>query len=243
MLLTGCFGPIPRNLGFQYLASCNYPHQETRKDIYKHEKWESIAFYPTMQQRSNRNISNKHTAICDTPLQFIWFLRLGCTPANASSSPPPAGAGADPCSPPLGLDLDFRSFSFCICWVVRWRSSFNFLFFSVILDWRYSDFPPPPALFHIISILIQSEPIGKRNQGGRVWTHVNSTLILLGGYFPSSNVEWWYNFRHVFMRSKFSNSMNAKPRHLVGLSFSVATRTEAGGFLVKWFLMDSLLAE
>lgn len=76
-----------------------------------------------------------------------------------------------------------------------------------------------------------------------IGTHVNSTLILRGGYFPSLNIEWWYSFKQVFMRSKFSNSMNAKPRHLVGLSFSVATRIEAGGFLTKCSLMVSLFAE
>lgn len=32
-------------------------------------------------------------------------------------------------------------------------------------------------------------------------THVNSTFIRRGGYLPSSNMEWWYSFRQVFMRS------------------------------------------
>jgi len=81
------------------------------------------------------------------------------------------------------------------------------------------------------------------NDGRNEGTHVSSTLILRGGYFPSLNVEWWYNLRQVFMRSKFSNSMNAKPRHFVGLSFSVATRIETGGFLTKCSLIDSLFAE
>lgn len=69
-------------------------------------------------------------------------------------------------------------------------------------------------------------------------THVNSTLILLAGDFPSSNEEWWYDFRHDFMRSKFSNSTKPKPRHFSGWFRSVATRTSAGGFFSKCLVTD-----
>lgn len=74
-------------------------------------------------------------------------------------------------------------------------------------------------------------------------THVSSTLIARGGYLPSSKVEWWYSLRQLFMRSKLSNSMKAKPRHFLLSSFLVATRMEVGGFLSKCFLTDSSFAE
>lgn len=32
-------------------------------------------------------------------------------------------------------------------------------------------------------------------------THVSSMFIRRGGYFLSSNMEWWYSLRQVFMRS------------------------------------------
>lgn len=166
------------------------------------------------------------------------ILRLGWIPAKLSS--PPAAAPASP-APSSFLWRVFLSFSLDICFAVRWRSSFSFLFLVSILDWRYSDFPPPPALKHQLASIPHIHALQYSRE--RIVTYVSSTLILRGGYFPSLNVEWWYNFRQVFMRSKFSNSMNAKPRHFVGLSFSVATRIETGGFLTKCSLMDSLFAE
>lgn len=137
-------------------------------------------------------------------IQFIRFLRLGCTPAKASSSPAPAPAPApdstvSPCpAPPV---LAFLSFSLCICFVVRCRSSLSLTFLALILDWRYSDFPPPPALFHISLRTKQfatpkccpkdkDEIRFEGQKGCECSTYVNSTLILLGGYFPSSKVEW-----------------------------------------------------
>lgn len=76
----------------------------------------------------------------------------------------------------------------------------------------------------------------------KTYTHVNSTLILLAGDFPSSNDEWWYSFRHDFMRSKFSNSTKPKPRHFSGWLRSVATRTEDGGFFAKWAVTEATFA-
>lgn len=124
----------------------------------KYEKKKHLLLNPTMQPEKGKKEKkptshNARYATCDMRclIQFICFLRLGCMPAKASSSPAPAPASAV-CSspaPPLALDLVFLSFSLCICFVVRCRSSLSFTFFAVILDWRYSDFPPPPALFHI----------------------------------------------------------------------------------------------
>lgn len=73
-------------------------------------------------------------------------------------------------------------------------------------------------------------------------TDVSSTLIFLAGLFPSSNDEWWYNFKQVCILSKASNSTNPKPRHF-SLSFlSVATRTEMGAILEKCAVTVSVVA-
>lgn len=119
---------------------------------------------------SSLTMHDMQHATCAGPLQAIRFLRLGCMPANASSSPAPAPATAPesavsscpaPLPPPLALDLAFLSFSLCICFVVRCRSSLSFTFFALILDWRYSDFPPPPALFCFTLAL---EPTNRNSQ-------------------------------------------------------------------------------
>jgi hypothetical protein len=44
------------------------------------------------------------------------------------------------------------------------------------------------------------------------------------------------------MRSNFSNSTNPNPRHLSGLFFSVATRTEIGEILEKCVVTESRVA-
>lgn len=148
--------------------------------------------------------------------------RLGCTPAKSSF-------------PPFSLISAFLVFSCCNCSAARFLWPSNLSFLASIFALRFWDLPPPPAL-----VMINIYSLGYNVDV--ISTHVNSTLILLTGDFPSSNEEWWYNFRQDFIRSKFSNSTKPNPRHFSGWLRSVATRISEGGFFAKCLETESTFA-
>ena len=72
-------------------------------------------------------------------------------------------------------------------------------------------------------------------------SHVSSTFSFLAGDSSSSKADWWYIFKHVFIRSFSSNSKKAKPLDFP-VSFTFWCRIDLGLISEKCLLIDSSVA-